>query len=72
MTSNVIAATCVANEYVQATIVRVYVIFDNVASTHDTSSPKTSDVQNITYQIALSAKDVERVFVVLSTSLSLY
>ena len=47
-------------------------IFDNVASTHDTSTPETSDVQNITYQIALSARDVERVFVVLSTYLSLY
>jgi len=47
-------------------------IFDNVASTHDTSTPETSDVQNITYQIALSARNVERVFVVLSIYLSLY
>jgi hypothetical protein len=45
--SNVIATTCVANEYVQATIVRECGIFDNVASTHYTSTPEMSDVQNI-------------------------
>jgi hypothetical protein len=46
MTSNVIAATCVVNEYVQATMVRECAIFNNVASTH---WMRTSTLESLWY-----------------------
>ena len=53
MTSNVIATTCVANEHVQATIVRECAIFNNVASTH-------SNKQDVTHPLEFVWLDLDR------------
>jgi len=68
MTSDVIATTCVANEYVQATIVRECEIFDNVASTHDTIQHTTryiysQDTSHDTIHLLLSFCGTFHIFI---------